>query len=71
MQIVDLDDASPLLDDENIGSLAVFGFRRLPDNRPAECRVWVCRNVREEDAVEGCLGPVDPDRSVGALCHAR
>lgn len=46
---------SALLDPENTGALTVFAF-----SDDLRCRVWVCRNIAEEEAVEGYIGPVEP-----------
>ena len=52
--------ASPLLDVENTGALAVFAFLRPVEQESARsCRVWMC-NTDEEDAVESRWGPVEP-----------
>lgn len=54
--------ASPLLDAENTGALAVFLF--APPEVAPRCRIWVCRNQAEETLVEDRLGPVEPGRSL-------
>ena len=52
--------ASPLLDVENTGALAVFAFQRPAEQGSARsCRVWIC-GCDEEDAVESRWGPVEP-----------
>ncbi len=52
--------SSALQRDENTGSLTLFAFQINGDD--PRCRVWVCRNVEEENAVEGFIGPVDPGK---------
>lgn len=52
--------ASPLLDPESTGSIAVFVFVLDRDGRAAQCHVWVCDNAIEEELVEGRIGPVEP-----------
>ena len=52
--------ASPLLDVENTGALAVFAFRRLFEQGSANsCRVWIC-STNEEESVENRWGPIEP-----------
>lgn len=59
---------SPVLSPEATGALAVFAFR--PSGPAIDfCRVWICRTIGEEDAVEARLGPVEPKRWV--LLHAQ
>lgn len=56
--------ASPLLDPESTGTLVVFAFYRL-EGRDAElCRVWLCRDVEEEDLVLDRVGPVEPGAGI-------
>lgn len=50
--------ASPLLDAENTGSVALFFFAENTGHR--ECYYWVCRNGQEEDIAEAFAGPVEP-----------
>jgi len=52
--------ASPMLDPESTGSLAVFAFLREPGGTIGECRVWVCQDASEEDGALDRLGPVEP-----------
>ena len=49
--------SSVLQRDESTGSLTVFAFQ---DTDGLRCHVWVCRDVEEENAVEGFIGPVEP-----------
>ena len=52
--------ASPLLDKENTGALALFAFRRTsPEHSAHHCRVWICQGI-EDDIVESRWGPVEP-----------
>lgn len=56
--------ASPVLDPENTGALCVFSFYRV-ENRDADlCRVWICRDLEEEEAVLGRVGPVEPGAGI-------
>lgn len=50
--------ASPLLDPENTGSIALLFFTDENGNR--ECRYWVCRDAVEEDVAEIFAGPIEP-----------
>ena len=52
--------ASPLLDEEKTGAIATFAFRLLPDGDSPECRVWICRDMGEEDDFEQAWGEVEP-----------
>ena len=67
MRITDLGTASPLLDPENTGALAVFVFRPAPVTDSPKCRIWICRNPVETDVVDDLIGPVEPGR--GARCE--
>lgn len=49
---------SALLDPENTGAIAAFAFSRNGD--VPRLRVWVCRNLSDEDLVEDRFGPVEP-----------
>ena len=50
--------ASPLLDPENTGAIALLFFTGEQGHR--ECRYWVCRNEQEEDIAESFAGPIEP-----------
>lgn len=52
--------SSPLLDPENTGAIAVFGFSTNTSGHATGCHVWVCRNAVEEDLVEDRIGPIEP-----------
>ena len=52
--------SSPMLDPENTGAIVLMSFPLGEPVAPSECRVWVCRNLAEEDAVEERLGQVHP-----------
>ena len=54
--------ASPLLDPDSTGAIAVFAFVSDPGGTTAECRVWVCRSEAEEDLFEQRMGPLEPGR---------
>lgn len=49
---------SALLDPENTGAIAAFAFSRHKDG--PRLRVWVCRNLSDEEAIEDRFGPVEP-----------
>lgn len=52
---------SPLLDEEATGSLCVFAFHKESfDDDSEECRIWLCEQVEEEEAVVDRIGPVEP-----------
>jgi hypothetical protein len=54
--------ASPLLDPDSTGALAVFVFATEPGG--TSLRVWLCRNAAEEDIVESRIAPVEPGHPV-------
>lgn len=54
--------ASPLLDPESTGAIAVFAFDPTSLLRLPNCRVWVCGSAQEEDHVEEHIGPVEPGK---------
>ena len=52
---------SPVLDPDATGSICVFCFNRPFGQENSEyCRVWLCQNIHEEDAVENVFGIVEP-----------
>lgn len=51
---------SPIQDPESTGSLAIFAFHRPSDNNSDYLRVWVCRDIEEEDEIENHIGEVIP-----------
>jgi hypothetical protein len=53
---------SPLLDEANTGSLAVFAFPRHAGTDADRCSLWIATTVEELDYLEEALGPVDPSR---------
>ena len=61
--------ASPLLDPENTGAIALFFFTGNQGER--ECRYWVCRDEQEEDLAEAFAGPVEPGQPLfwNATCE--
>ena len=56
--------SSPLLDPENTGALVIFAFQRVEGEDTADCRVWICRDEREEEVAEDLIGPVEPAHTV-------
>lgn len=56
--------SSALLDPESTGALTVFAFGDSNSGRAADCHVWVCRDVTDEDLVEDRVGPVEPGKWV-------
>ena len=54
--------ASPLLDPDSTGTLAVFAFAVDEQHRATECHVWVCDEETQDDLVEDRVGPVEPGR---------
>ena len=59
--------SSPLLDPESTGSLCLFAFRAVPGRDAGLCRIWLCRNVDEEELITDRTGPVEPG---GGLVHS-
>ena len=58
--------ATSLQDVDNTGALCVFAFHFPPEKDDTDyLRVWVCRNIEEEDHLEGLVGEVVPG---GWLC---
>lgn len=60
--------ASPLQDPESTGSLAIFAFRLSTTGDAEECRVWICRDLTEEEIVLDWIGLVEP--GTGTLVSA-
>ncbi len=60
IRITNLGTASPLLDPENTGALAIFVFRPAQGTDSPECRIWICRNLAETDVAGDLIGPVEP-----------
>lgn len=56
--------SSPLLDPENTGALVIFAFRRVEGGDAPDCRVWICRDEKEEESAEDLIGPVEPAQTV-------
>lgn len=56
--------SSPLLDPENTGALAIFAFQQVAKADEPDCRVWICRDVKEEELAEDLIGPVEPAQTV-------
>lgn len=54
--------ASPLLDPERAGYLAIFAFGGEPGER--RCHVWVCEKEDEEEFAEERFGSVEPGRDI-------
>jgi hypothetical protein len=55
---------SPILDPEATGSICILAFRQEDGRDAAECRVWVCSSIEEEDLLIERLGPLEPGRSI-------
>ncbi len=56
--------SSPLLDPENTGALAIFTFQQVDKGDSPDCRVWICRDEKEEESAEDLIGPVEPAQTV-------
>lgn len=56
--------SSPLLDPENTGALVIFAFRRVEKVDAPDCRVWICRDEKEEESAEDLIGAVEPAQTV-------
>jgi hypothetical protein len=52
--------ASPLLNPDSTGSIAIFVFVLNDQGTVTECHVWLCDNELEEEMIEGRIGPVEP-----------
>lgn len=58
----------PLLRESATGSLVMFAFHRLGDQRDADgCELWVCDTAEEEDAILALTGQVEPGRGLVLL----
>lgn len=55
---------SKLLDPDNTGALTVFAFFRRDGNDAELCRIWISRDLEEEEAILGRVGPVEPGRGI-------
>lgn len=55
---------SKLLDPDNTGALTVFAFHHRDGNDAELCRVWIARDLDEEEAILGRVGPVEPGRGI-------
>lgn len=53
---------SPLLDPENTGALTVLAFRVDNNAEAINCRVWVCKDISEEQILEERIGDVEPGK---------
>lgn len=56
--------SSAILDPEATGSLCIFAFRLGATGDAEECRVWLCRDLVEEDIAQEWLGFVEPGSGV-------
>ena len=57
--------ASPLLDTESTGALAIFAFVRDEPGVPREAHLWVCETRVEEELAEYRIGwPVEPGQQL-------
>ncbi|HEY0412226.1 MAG TPA: type II restriction endonuclease [Allosphingosinicella sp.] len=52
--------ASPLLDAESTGAIAIFAFSHQEGSTASDCHAWISRNEVEEDLIEAHTGPVEP-----------
>lgn len=52
--------ASPLLDPDSTGSIAVFALKKSALQDVSACRVWVCQNPEQESLIEDRVGPIEP-----------
>jgi hypothetical protein len=53
---------SALLNPENTGALALFAFRLNAESSDHACRIWICRNVEEEELAESRIGVIEPGK---------
>lgn len=56
--------SSALLDPESTGTIVLFVFVLEAEVKASEARVWVCRNVSDEEVIESVIGPVEPGRPI-------
>ena len=56
--------SSPLLDPESTGALVVFAFQRTEEANAPDCRVWICKDEKEEALAEDLIGLVEPAQTV-------
>lgn len=52
--------SSPLLDPESTGAIAVFAFHKPTAGDAEGCRVWVARELAQEELLEEHIGIVEP-----------
>jgi EcoRII C terminal/Restriction endonuclease EcoRII, N-terminal len=55
---------SKLLDPDNTGALTVFAFYRKEGKDAELCRIWIARDLDEEEAILARVGPVEPGRGI-------
>lgn len=55
---------SPLLEPNATGTLTVFAYRLHEGGDAEVCRIWLCRDVDETDAVLDRVGDVEPGRGM-------
>jgi hypothetical protein len=60
--------ASPILDPDNTGALCIFAFFRVVGRDADICRIWICRDLQEEQVAIERIGPVEP--GVGVVYQA-
>lgn len=61
---------SPMQNEENTGALTIFAFRL---NGLEDCKVvkvWICKDLEEEEYFEREVGPVDPDAQISVIGNA-
>lgn len=56
--------ASPLLNPDSTGAIAVFVFSLDQRGAAIECRAWVCTSVLQEELIEARIGPIEPRQYV-------
>lgn len=52
--------SSPILDPESTGSILILAFQAAENQEVNELEAWLCRNVEEEELVEGRIGSIEP-----------
>jgi hypothetical protein len=56
--------SSALLDPENTGALCVFAFYRVEGRDAEVCRIWIARDLQEEQLILERVGPVEPGAGI-------
>jgi len=60
---------SPMQDAENTGALTVFAFELNGEEDCETVKVWICKNLEEEEYFEKVAGNVDPDTHLSVKGH--